>query len=329
MAQNSALYAVGRIRALEKTLIGREKLSRLMEGSADDAVRFLSEAGYGSSGEGARDCEQMIANELADAAKLLNEITPDKQLTDLYLMQADMQNVKMLIKLRLQGQTESPAWAVGGIIPKDKLTAAVAAAEYSVFPPVIADALSKLEKELAAGVDPQKLSVAVDRAYIEYVFEALKKHPDEVATAYFKGYADFSNILAMLRMKAMKAEKADVAKVLLPAGDIPHQKLIEVYDLPMENMVKTLALGKAKDDIAGALEEAAKSNRPAVIERFRDDYQIRLVKKHKSENDSVYPVLGYYLAKVQEARNIRLIVTARRNGLSGQVIEERLRELYG
>ena len=65
------------------------------------------------------------------------------------------------------------------------------------------------------------------------------------------------------------------------------------------------------------------------VEKARDNYLLSLLSSHKYESETIYPVVGYYLAKEREGRAIRLIVTGKRNGLNDSVIRERLVRLYG
>jgi vacuolar-type H+-ATPase subunit C/Vma6 len=54
-----------------------------------------------------------------------------------------------------------------------------------------------------------------------------------------------------------------------------------------------------------------------------------LIAAHKHDVTSLYPVVGYIIAKEREAQNVRLILTVKRNGLDESVIAERLVKLYG
>lgn len=47
MAQDNALYAVARIRCHENSLIGRERMARMIAGTAEEAMQVLTGAGYG------------------------------------------------------------------------------------------------------------------------------------------------------------------------------------------------------------------------------------------------------------------------------------------
>lgn len=50
MPQNSAIYAVSRIRSRERSLIDRETVKRMSEGTAEEAWRMLTEMATAPSG---------------------------------------------------------------------------------------------------------------------------------------------------------------------------------------------------------------------------------------------------------------------------------------
>lgn len=85
--QDSTIYAVARIRTLEKGLLSAERIKRMAQGSLDDAMRLLIETGYGSMPEAtADDLDTLIKNELDRMRAVIQEVTPDKALTDVFLM---------------------------------------------------------------------------------------------------------------------------------------------------------------------------------------------------------------------------------------------------
>ncbi|MDL2217331.1 V-type ATPase subunit [Christensenellaceae bacterium OttesenSCG-928-M15] len=330
MPQSSYIYAVARIRALETGLIGKDRMHRLSEGTLDDVVRMLVETGYGDMPEAtADDCETMIARELTKANKLMQEVTPEQAVTDLFLMKADIHNLKVLLKARLLGNKEEPLLLEGGLYQTDLLVTAVRDRNYRSLPKALKEELNTLEKTLQVKENPQQISVALDRAYHLHAREVLKKHKNEFAGKYFNALADFDNVNALLRIRSMGGTKENLHEVLLPVGDVTHSAILSAFDQPFETMSKQLSTGAAGGAIALGFEEVQRTGQNSAMEKARDNHLMRLIKKGKYDMDSLQPVLGYYLAREQEAKCVRLIVTAKRNDLPEQVITERLREVYG
>jgi len=165
MPQQSAIYGVARIRCHEKDLFTQERLMRLCDASADEAVRQLVDAGYGALPEATiEDADRLINAELDAACTLVQEVSFKPAVTDIFLMKADVHNLKLLLKLRLTGSADEPALMGGGIYEVEKLKQMVRDASYRDLPEEFKDALTKLEQSFQTQVDPVAVSVALDCA---------------------------------------------------------------------------------------------------------------------------------------------------------------------
>ena len=105
MPQPSYPYACARISALEKGILDAASVRRMAEGSLEDAMRTLSDVRYGGvSDASASNAEELIAAELARVSREVREVSPEPALTDLFLLENDVLNLKLLIKGRLLGR---------------------------------------------------------------------------------------------------------------------------------------------------------------------------------------------------------------------------------
>ncbi len=331
MPQESALYGVARIRCHEKNLLGREKLARLVDSSAADALRQLLDAGYGNMPDATLfDVGTLIKSELLEAYALVREVTSDAALTDLFLMKADIQNIKLLLKLRLTHSSDKPDYALGGLFEPSALERMVRSSEYDDLPECICAALYALESSFEKKVDPVLISTALDSAYINFAY----KNKSVFALEYFRALADFDNTLALLRLKAMGGSDINRFKeLLLPAGNISHEKFLEAYTQAPEAagrfLSDALSVSSLRESFTRGFDAIARTGNISAFERERDNYLIGLAREGRYQTDTVAPIVGYLLAREQEARCVRLILTAKRNSLPDTVITERLRELYG
>ena len=318
MPQNSVTYGVTRIRCHEKDLINRDKMERMAEGTLDEAMRTLMDMGYGSLPNATPEqAELMIERELNAASDLIREVTFDEKTTDLFLMKADVHNLKLLLKLRLTGSGDTPAYMAGGCFTTEALYKMVQNSDYRELPEEFCKALTELEQSFQTDIDPARISMELDKAYIAYAYRVGKKG---IAKSYFRGMADFSNLLALMRIRK---------DAMLPAGDIPEIKLIQALEAPADGLAKLLAAGPAKEWILKGLDAFQKGAGLSALEKERDNYLISMVQKAKFEENSILPVIAYLLAREQEAKCLSLILPAKRNRLPDSVITERLRELYG
>ena len=152
MPQNSAIYAVSRIRSRERSLIDRETVKRMSEGTAEEAWRMLTEMGYGAKPDAEyMDSEALIESELERTNALIKEVTTDERLTDIFFLGADATNLKLFLKRRLIGADAGGIYAHGGLYESKELMRMVQAKDYKSLPEKMAAAMDRAEAEIAAG----------------------------------------------------------------------------------------------------------------------------------------------------------------------------------
>ena len=327
MPQPSYAYACARLSALNKRLLEPQTIQRMLDGSVSDAMRALSDVRYGNLSDATEaDVERMIEREMTEAMQEVRELSPNPGITDLFLLRADVQNLKVLLKARLLNQTES-AFTPGGLYDRETLTAFVKDKQYGALPEILRDALNTLEKRLEIRVEPRMISIALDRAYLANALKQSEKHP--VFLQYFRAMADFDNVLTFLRLRAMGASIETLDEVILPEGGVKYRDLYNSYELSFDSLNKVLGKSVCQDALLQGLNAMLRTGSIAELEKARDNYLVSLLSAHKYESETIYPIIGYYLAKEREGRAVRLIITGKRNGLSDSVIRERLVKLYG
>lgn len=198
-------------------------------------------------------------------------------------------------------------------------------ADYRELPEEFTKRLNALEQSFSGEIDPGRISTEIDRAYLEHCLNNAKG----VSLEYFKSLADFTNILTMLRLRNMGAGADKLKNSLMPEGYVSHRLLIQCFDGSEEGIARAAATGPARESILKGLEEYGRSGRLTELERQRDNYLISLFKGAKFAEGGIEPLIGYLLGREQEAKCLRLIITAKRNNLPDKVITERLGELYG
>jgi V/A-type H+-transporting ATPase subunit C len=327
MPQPSYAYACARLSALNKRLIEPQTIQRMLDGSVSDAMRALSDVRYGNLSEATEaDIERMIEREMTDAMQEVRELSPNPAITDLFLLRADVQNLKVLLKARLLNQSEA-AFTPGGLYDRETLSEMVKDKRYDALPEILRDALNALEKRLEIRVEPQTISVALDRAYLAHALKQSAKHP--VFSQYFRSLADFDNVLTFLRLRAMGASIEMLDEVILPEGGVKYEDLYNAYELSFDSLNKILGKSVCQEPLLLGLNAMLRTGSIAELEKARDNYLVSLLSAHKYESETIYPIIGYYLAKEREGKAVRLIITGKRNGLADTVIRERLVKLYG
>ena len=101
-------YAVARIRAIEKKLLDKGKIDRMLNAkTSEEVLKVLADADYGdAAGEisNAHEYEKILREEQKKVYKLLKEIAPQPEVFDIFLGKNDYHNIKVLLKSEFLGK---------------------------------------------------------------------------------------------------------------------------------------------------------------------------------------------------------------------------------
>ena len=298
MAKVSYPFAVGRIRALELKLIDAPRWTRLREASRQDAVRLLAEIGYGA-GAPKDDPDAMIRVEEEETRRVIAELSPAPEWTDLFLLPTDAHNLKAVYKGKLLGQDVSRLLTDGGSVPADLIRISIEAGEYSMLPVAFQKVLEETYPDLLT------FSAAVDRAVFDQARTVLKKKKNPLLSRYFTAQADFTNVLSALRAAALKWGREKLATVLLPGGTIPEEAFREA--LESGQFSAALAKGEFSSPIRRVLEEYAQDGDITKAEQRFTEERIALLKEGQDDTFSIGPIVGYLMQRETEARELRVL----------------------
>ncbi len=325
MPQISHAYAVGRVRVLEQMLLNGQALDRLIAcENLAEVLRALAEAGWGDAAN-KNEVDRLAERHIADACKLVREITPEPVITDCFLIKYDVLNMKVLVKARALG-IPSAALSENGTIPADRLRRAVEERRYQDLPAPFAEALMRIDKKFLSEEDPLYVDAELDKAMGEYIQTALKCTKNEAIKRYFTDRADVVNLLIAIRCHRIGRGSALAKEMFIQGGEIDFAELSRIADEPegVYRLIEHRAFARPmKEALAQRDGEAL-----AFIEKQSDDHLLSLIRRHKNEPLTMMPVIGYLLAKERECAAVRLIVIAKDARVSNDKLRLRLRELY-
>lgn len=333
MPQRSYAYAVARIRALEGKLLDKQKFYRILEtSSAEEALKALLENGYGASETvaNAGDYELLIKKEMNNTYELIDKITPDKRMTDMFLLKYDYHNAKVLKKNSLLEIDNNDLLIEGGSISIDSLHEAVYEKIYAYIPKPLANAFEKLDSMIATagGANPQQVDIIIDKAMFKQIAEEKKQFKNEFINEYFTTKADLTNMEIFIRAKAIGINKPEMEEMLVDGGEIDDRTFLQLYEQPLENAVQSFSIKDYGYVVINGVASYTKTNSIAAYEKLMEELLQKIVDKYKYNAFTIEPIVGYMLAKEQEARAIRIVMTAKINNIDSAVVQERLSGLY-
>ena len=310
MPQNSQRYAIGRVRALSRTLLTRAAVERMIAASdIAEMARVLAEAGWGEA-HTQEQVEALADARLAQACRLLREITPDEQVTDCFLLRYDILNLKALFKARMLG-TKDVLLSDNGLTDPQTLRQAVGEGKYAALGEEMRPALEEVERRIALEEDALFVDARLDRLLFAMIADRLARAAklDKALRDYFAALSDKTNVLIC----GGRLAPAEVLSLLSQDAAAPARAKLE------DGFVRALESG---------LQALARRGGLALLEKRLDDYLLSLVRPGRYNVEGLLPLVGYFLACEREATAVRLIAAAKAVGASVEKLEENLRQTY-
>ncbi len=330
MPCSSVHYSVARIKVLEKKILNADKIDRMLSAAdASRAFKVLIDSEYGGIPvDNPRDFEQMIKYELRSSYELINRITPDEELSDIFILRYDYQNSKAYLKMRMSGTDEDNAVTDAGKYDAKELREMIFEHDTKGLPDNLAKAIDEALKRINIGATPQEIDTLVDTAYTDYCIEVAKKKKSPFLLEYIQTKIDLSNILMMLRVRRMEAEFDLFAEAFDEGGVIEFKTFKKAYSQSDEAVPKFFKNTKYGPKLEKKIEEAIQKGQTWIFGKYLDNVLTSIVSKYNKNLFSVEPVIGYLVEKENEARVIRMIMTGKLNNMSQDTIKERLRDVY-
>lgn len=332
MPQPSYAYGVARVRVLENKLLTRDKVERMVDApSSDDALKILAETDYGVGIAELTDpgeYEKLLNNEAEKSHEFITTISPDPEITDLFFLKYDMHNLKVLFKARLLETEAEELLLRSGTIPMAVLKEAVQDKNYLHLPAFLKVILEELENTLSIKTDPQAVDLILDRGMYQEIMRVCKTKKNTFVINYFAQQIDLVNLESFLRVKKMEEGVDFLKEILIPEGNMKISFFIQAIEESLEQLMVKLAYSDYGKVVSQGIDSFLKNGNITEFEKLADEYLLSFVKAAKRNPFGIEPIIGYLLAKENEANLIRIVMVGKMNNIPTEKIRKRLRDVY-
>jgi len=351
----SYAYAMGRVRAVERGMLGRQQLDRMIDAkSMDEALRVLREAGYASSGAGAEGAlgaadvgaggaadtgggdgggegyEWMLDAESDKIIAFFREVSPEQALLGIFLRQNDYHNAKVFLKAEFSKtppEAELPL-SRSGLIEPQALRVSIRERAFSDLPREFAHGVADAIVAYGKANDPQMIDIVLDRACFSQMLHEAEALGNAFLTGFVRARIDLSNIGAFVRIRAMKKSWEFLRDALAQGGTLDAAFFNRYLPDSIDNFLAATQYSPYGAVCDEGLRAFVATGSLTLFERLCDNWLIEYVKKAKLMPMGVEILAAYLYARQSEIKNVRIVLTGKRNNVSGEVIRERLRETY-
>jgi V/A-type H+-transporting ATPase subunit C len=317
---------------LEARLITLAQVARLAA-AADfsEAFSVLSETPYSDNLPKLKkpfDFEELCELEYLSLKTLLDRLAPAHEIIAALFKKYDYLNLKILLRSYLSGTKEIGSFAKAGTIAFENLKLYVFEGIKEIADQGIIEAVDTAKEAYERTQDPQALDLVLDKHYFAALKQVCASSPSPLINELADHWIDLNNIKTLLRAQALNRDKKFLQAALLEPGAIDQDILLDLHDKTPEDIISRLSFTRYFPALATGIEHYAKERSFGLLEKLMDNYIIGQFKKAKYLSSGLEPLVGYYLAKVQEISMLRFILISKKNYIGSDLIKERLRASY-
>ncbi len=315
-------YAVARIRALEVSLFSNAVIEQLIAcQSYEQCIQFLAERGWGDNDTSA-DAERMLKREEEKIWQVMKELSIDMKKFDVLSYPKLFHNLKAAIKEVCTEDTGRDIYYEDAAVPGKEMLEIIREKDFGRLPGIMSSVAAEAYDTLLHTRDGQLCDIMIDRAALDAIYKAGMEAEDKIIRDYAESAVAVADIKIAVRsqktaktiefMKRAKAECKSISVDQLSRAALNGPEAIRDY--------------LAGTEYAGGAEALAES--PSAFERWCDNRIIQTISPQKYESFTIGPVVAYVLARQNEIKTVRIILSGKRSELPDDSIRERVREMY-
>lgn len=322
MSDNSYVYAVARIRSLEMGLLNESAIDQLMACKTyQNCMAYLQERGWESQ-INPLDSESMLKREQEKIWETIRELKVDMSVFDILSYQQLYHNLKAAIKEICVGGVDANIFFEGLDISKETLLQALQEKDYSRLPEHMRETAKDALETMLQTRDGQLCDVIVDKAALEAIYQKGKQAKVDVLKRYAEDVVLVADIKIAIRAARTGKNKLFLQRALASCDSIDLEKLTTAALMGTEAVCSYLS----ESGFSEAVEALQESN--SSFERWCDNKIIHGIQPQKYNSFTAGPLIAYVLARENEIKTVRIILTGKQNNLPDSFIRERIRDMY-
>jgi V/A-type H+-transporting ATPase subunit C len=339
--QEEYAFANGRIKKFEKGLLTKDLLDRMIKSTDTiSAIKILMESNlnnYSFDLNNPENYEDSLNRELLSSYNIIKDISKVSTFNFLYFTFAskyDFHNIKILIKSKyLKEDVSDKLISPIGTINIKKLNLAIIDEKYEDLPNSFEFLIKKIFLEYSKFKDPEIIDFILDKERYIMIFNKIKEveiieTEENFLKRFIKINIDLNNIISSIRAKIRGEEKIFLKKFLISEGDFNIKNIVEIYDSTLSSWPEKLVYTDYKNVIELGIKYFQKNNSLMELEKLRDNFILDFVKVGKYITFGIEPLVGFMVAKENDIKNIRIILSGKLNKLLPSTIKESVRDTY-
>ena len=322
MSDRQYTYAVARIRAMEVSLFTQATIEQLLAcKSGQQCLQFLSERGWGNA-EIPMDTEAILTCEREKMWEEMRGLVDDISVFDVLTYQDLFHNLKAAIKASVRDSYPDQIFIQDTAISGEEMIEIIKAKEFSELPDNMAEAAKEAYETLLHTGDGQLCDIMIDQAALKAIYAAGKESKEDIIREYAESTVAVANI--KIAVRSQKTAKSI---------DFMEKAMADCDSLDITALAQAAIQGE--EAIQGYLEKTvyvegaqALATSPSAFECWCDNRIIQTIRPQIYNPFTIGPLAAYILARENEIKTVRIILSGKVNDMTEESIRERVREMY-
>lgn len=345
-------FATALVRTLEDKMLSAQMLTEMANAKDLNGLsQMLAGTEYAfPSGAADNQPEQMLIGRRAETRKLFEQLIDDCLIAEMFRSRTDFANIRLAIRRFVIEKPTGSDYCPDGSISTEQLQDAFEQNDYSNLPQHLQEAIEAGILGYYKNKNVRDIDIEIDRVESDFMLNRADSLGSVFLTELMRMQIDLTNIRTMMRIKFSLSDnlsRQDASKnlkeqqapgrntvtaltdsqnteVFLTGGYIEKSRLIECLDIgyealsqhfyatPYYHLIETGAVYLQKENSFLKLEAACDRHLNGYL-----DSTSQIAAGHQ-------PIVAYLLKKEHEIRNVRLIITAKKNELDTKLIIDRI-----
>ena len=315
-------YAVARIRALEVSLFSNAVIDQLIAcQSYEQCLQFLAERGWGDT-DTSGDAETMLKREEEKIWQTVGELSIDRKKFDVLFCQKLFHNLKAAVKAACTEEPPGDIFYEDTAVSGQEMLEIIREKDFGRLPANMSQAAQQACEALLHAGDGQLCDIIIDRAALDAIYKAGMESEDEIIRDYARSVVAVADIKIAVRAQKTAKSIEFMKQAMAECGSLSVDQLAKAA-LSRSEAIRDYLLGT---EYAGGAQALAESM--SAFERWCDNRIIQTISPQKYKAFTIGPVVAYVLARQNEIKTVRIILSGKRSQLPEQAIRERVREMY-
>jgi len=318
------MFQTAQVRSMETQMLTRTALMDMANASDfASAASSLSGTEYTlPQGAGGIEVETVLRQRRAAVRRLFDDLMLDERVVEVFRSRDDYANLRLVLRRVLTDKPIGTDYSPEGSVPPEVLRQAFEEQNYSALPGYLQTAADEAVLAFYQNKDIRQIDYAIDHAQAAYKLDVAQAADGDVfLTSLFRIQIDLTNIRTMLRVKFLDA---DPRGVFLEGGFVEEDRLRQGIDLPYEALGPLFFATPYHHIVDAGAAYVATHGSFLKVEQQCDEYMMAYLRQTVQITAGPQPVIAFLLAKEQEIRTVRLILTAKRNHLDTKLILDRV-----